>query len=62
MSQLNFSNLTSEYINDLLESYLKSSKEFNDNLTALSNTNLNWESYIQKELIWNQLKILLGLI
>ena len=50
MSQLNFSNLTSEYINDFLESYLKSSKEFNDNLTVLSNTNLSWNSYIQKEL------------
>lgn len=50
MSHFNFSNLTSSYITNLLDSYIKCATEFNDNLTALDNTNLNWDSYIQKDL------------
>lgn len=55
MSQLNFANLTIEYIDDLFESYIKSSKEFNDNMVKLDDNNLSWDSYIQKDIDFDSL-------
>jgi Zn-dependent oligopeptidase len=50
MSHLDFSNLTVEYITNVLDSYIKSVTEFNDSLITLDNDSLTWDSYIQKGL------------
>jgi len=50
MSHLNFSDLTTEYINNLLADYIKASTEFNNYLVSLSDDSLTWDSYIQKDL------------
>lgn len=50
MSQLNFANLTSEYINNLLNEYIEASTKLNNELVVLSDDSLDWNSYIQKDL------------
>ena len=54
MSCLNFSNLTTESIEKVLNEFIVSNNKFNDDLVNLNNNELSWNAYIQKNIDFDE--------
>jgi Zn-dependent oligopeptidase len=54
MSCLNFSNLTTESIEKVLNEFIVSNNKFNDDLVNLNNNELSWNTYIQKNIDFDE--------
>lgn len=54
MSCLNFSNLTVEYIENILNDYITSSTNFNNELVKLKNDDLTWNNYVQRDIDFDE--------
>ena len=54
MSCLNFNNLTVESIENILNEYITSSTNFNNELVNLNNNDLTWNTYIQKDIDFDE--------